>query len=232
MYLKYDMIVKKINKNFFGFSDFSLIPFIYILERQEIYAVPSIRIENNIQAEQKSVFRYIFRAAQAQAGVKMRKDVRDILVQYITENQAQFYRLAYSYVHDRESALDIVQNSIVKALEKYETIRNTDAVRTWFYRVIVNESLSYINRYKREIPSEPEDFNSLPAEEVPDGDYELYYLIDRLPTELKTVIMLRFYESMSLKEIAQVTGCGLSKVKYRLYTGLNKLKNAIEEDVI
>ena len=42
----------------------------------------------------------------------MRQDIYDLTVAYILENQEKFYRLAYSYVQDRDSALDVVQNSI------------------------------------------------------------------------------------------------------------------------
>lgn len=162
----------------------------------------------------------------------MKQDIRTTLISCITENQAQFYRLAYSYVHQREAALDVVQNAVVRGLEKYDTIRDPKAVKTWFYRVVVNESLRFLERYGKELPREPEDFRDIPAREENDTDYELYRRIDKLPADIKTVIILRFYEQLSLKEIAQVTGLRLSTVKYRLYAGLNKLKIAIEEEAI
>lgn len=162
----------------------------------------------------------------------MKQDIRTTLISCITENQAQFYRLAYSYVHQREAALDVVQNAVVRALEKYDTIRDPRAVKTWFYRVVVNESLRFVEKYGKELPYEPEDFQDIPAREEEDSGYELYRRIDKLPADMKTVIILRFYEQLSLKEIAQVTGLRLSTVKYRLYAGLNKLKIAIEEEAI
>lgn len=162
----------------------------------------------------------------------MKQDIKTTLTRCITDNQAQFYRLAYSYVHQREAALDVVQNAVVRALEKYDTIRDPRAVKTWFYRIVVNESLRYLDKYGRELPCEPEDFRDIPAQESEDTDYELYRRIDQLPADIKTIIILRFYEQLSLKEIAQVTDLRLSTVKYRLYAGLSKLKTAIEEEAI
>lgn len=49
----------------------------------------------------------------------MRKDCYEILVQFIIENQNHFYRIAYSYLRNKEDALDAVQNTVCKALEKY-----------------------------------------------------------------------------------------------------------------
>lgn len=60
----------------------------------------------------------------------MRQDLYDRIVDYIVENQDKFYRLAYSYVHNKEDALDIVQSAVLKALDHYQALRDENAVRT------------------------------------------------------------------------------------------------------
>ena len=50
------------------------------------------------------------------------------LTAYLVENQERFYRLAYSYLHDREEALDAVQTAVCKALEKQDGLKNADAI--------------------------------------------------------------------------------------------------------
>ena len=60
------------------------------------------------------------------------------LITYLVENQTRFYRLAYSYLHNREDALDAVQAAVCKALEKQDGLKDADAMRTWFYRILVN----------------------------------------------------------------------------------------------
>lgn len=71
----------------------------------------------------------------------MKQILYERLIQYILENQDRFYRLAYSYTRHQEDALDVVQSAVCKALEAHENIRNADAIRTWFYRILVNECL-------------------------------------------------------------------------------------------
>ena len=80
----------------------------------------------------------------------MENDLYDLTVSYILESQEKFYRLAYSYVRNKESALDIVQNSICTALEKCYTIKNPQAIKTWLYKIIVNEALRHIKASKKE----------------------------------------------------------------------------------
>ena len=72
----------------------------------------------------------------------------------------------------------------------------------------------------------------VPPEALDAGSYEdplpadgtLAERVDALPVEVGTVVKLRFYEELSLKEISAVTGCNLSTVKSRLYSGLKKLR--------
>ena len=52
------------------------------------------------------------------------------LTTYLVANQARFYRLAYSYLHNREDALDAVQAAVCKALEKQDSLKDADAMRT------------------------------------------------------------------------------------------------------
>jgi RNA polymerase sigma-70 factor (ECF subfamily) len=52
--------------------------------------------------------------------------------------------------------------------------------------------------------------------------------VDALPPEVSAVIKLRFYEELSLKEISEATGQNLNTVKTRLYSGLKKLRIAME----
>ena len=79
----------------------------------------------------------------------MNRILYENLIQYILTNQERFYRLAYSYTRNQEDALDAVQNAVCKALEAYEHIRNTGAIKTWFYRILVNESMQILKQRKK-----------------------------------------------------------------------------------
>ena len=82
----------------------------------------------------------------------MEQTVRQQLSDYIVAHQEEFYRLAYSYVKNRDAALDVVQESIVKALAKSDTLRRPEYLKTWFYRILLNESMNHHRRAKRLVP--------------------------------------------------------------------------------
>lgn len=122
------------------------------------------------------------------------------LTDYLVTDQARFYRLAYSYLKNREEALDAVQTAVCRALEKQGELKEPEALDA--------------GSYEDPLPS----------------DGTLAQRVDALPPEVGTIIKLRFYEDLSLKEISTVTGWNLNTVKTRLYTGLKKLRISMEGD--
>lgn len=160
----------------------------------------------------------------------MKQTLYELLVSYIVENQNKFYRVAYSYARNQEDALDIVQNAVCKALESYKNLRNADAVKTWFYRILINESLAVIKQRKKELlsddnPQKEEAYYEKGYEQQDDIKEEL----NRLEEDIQTIIRLRFFEELSLKEISEITGLNLNTVKTKLYRGLKLLRENIQE---
>ena len=150
------------------------------------------------------------------------------LTAFLVENQARFYRLAYSYLKDREEALDAVQTAVCRALEKQDSLHEPEALRTWFYRILVNACTDLLRQRKRVTFVPPEALDCGSYEDPLPADDTLARRVDALPPEIQTIVKLRFYEEMSLKEISAVTGWNLSTVKTRLYTGLKKLRVSME----
>ena len=101
------------------------------------------------------------------------------IVNYILENQKKFYRLAYSYAGSQEDALDIVQNAVCRILENYEGIRNENAIRTWCYRILVNESMTFLKRKAKEKPLDD------------DGEMEVPYIEKQFEAERDKEIIRR-----------------------------------------
>lgn len=159
----------------------------------------------------------------------MRKDLYEQITAYIIENQKQFYRLAYSYVHSQEDAMDAVQNAVCKALEHYGSLRNEQAVKTWFYRILVNECLMIVRDKKKEMLCDEEEWEIPFEEKGYDTEGDLYEELQSLEEPVQTIIKLRFFEELSLKEIADITGLKLNTVKTKLYRGLRQLKENIQE---
>ena len=158
--------------------------------------------------------------------------MQEKLIEFLLENQNKFYRYAFTYVHHREMAMDTVQSSFLKAMENIHTLRNQDAMKTWFYRILTNECLLLLKKAQRENLVEPSEIQSeIYYEKAFEGSLELYEAVRQLPPETQTIIFLHYYEEYTLKEISKITGYNLNTVKSRLYAGLKKLKIIVKEEV-
>ena len=155
----------------------------------------------------------------------LRRELED----YIVQHDARMYRLAYSYCRNKEDALDVVQESIVKALAHCGQLKDPEHMQTWVYRIVVNTALTVLRKNKRAVPSE-----TMPEEAVTDryADADLYAMLDGLEEKSRTVVVLRFFEDMPLQQIAQVLDENLSTVKSKLYAALRKLKMECKEEAL
>lgn len=160
----------------------------------------------------------------------MHIDAQETLIQYVKENQNKLYKLAYSYSNNQDSALDILQEAITKALENINKLKNPEYVTTWFYRILINESLLYIRKNKKimqyTLIDEEKAFENY--EDILIENLDIYHLIQNLKPKIKTVIMLRYFENFKIEEIAQILNVNTNTVKSRLYKGLRELKESME----
>lgn len=158
------------------------------------------------------------------------QDITNRLIEFIEENQDKLYRIAFSYVKNEDLALDIVQESIEKALRNIKTLKHEEYVKTWFYRILINESLGYIRRNKNTILCQVENLKDDIEwnDNITIEGIDLYNNIGKLKEKLRTVIILRFFEDLKIEEIARITKTSPNTVKSRLYKGLEELKKLIK----
>ena len=152
------------------------------------------------------------------------------LIEYIKENQEKLYRIAYTYTKNQEKALDVVQEAITKSLENINKLRHEEYVKTWFYRILLNEAIKASKNDKTFV-----DYDSVEKElHINSHEDELvekidvYETIQKLNEKLKTVIILRFFENLKIEEIAYITKTNSNTVKSRLYKGMEEIKKEIE----
>ncbi|MCG8484986.1 MAG: sigma-70 family RNA polymerase sigma factor [Clostridia bacterium] len=98
----------------------------------------------------------------------------------VRENKEDFYRLAYSYVKNEQDALDIVGEATYKAFNSLDKIRERKYMKTWFYKIVINESITLIKKKKNFVYDT--QFIETITEEAEDKDkiMDLYNSLDKL----------------------------------------------------
>ena len=148
----------------------------------------------------------------------------------LMENRKEaIYRVAYSYVKNREDALDIVSEAVYKAFVSVRKLKNPDYFNTWFTRILINCAINHLNKNKKlasfHHTVEGETGGGVSREEKID----LYSAIDSLDAGEKTIIILMYLEGFTLREIAELLECPLGTVKTRLNKALISLRVKLQE---
>ena len=107
------------------------------------------------------------------------------LTDYLVTDQARFYRLAYSYLKNREEALDAVQTAVCRALEKQGELKEPEALRAWFYHILVHVCMDVLRSRKRVTLIPPEALDAGSYEDPLPSDGTLAQRVDALPPELR-----------------------------------------------
>lgn len=157
---------------------------------------------------------------------------KDLIEQIILEKYNQYYRLAYSYVHNETDAFDIVQNGAYKALRGSHTLKNPAYAETWVYRIMLNECFRHLKQprnYSYEA-IQSETGTELSYTEDNCDRIDLGRALDSLPEQDKAVVILRFFEDRKLEEIADILEENVSTVKSRLYRSMKKLRSVLGDD--
>ena len=116
----------------------------------------------------------------------MFRNLEKQLTDYLVTDQARFYRLAYSYLKDREEALDAVQTAVCRALEKQRELKDPEALRAWFYHILVNVCMDRLRQRKRVTLVPPEALDAGSYEDPLPADGTLAQRVDALPPEVAT----------------------------------------------
>lgn len=156
------------------------------------------------------------------------KEKNEVLIEtQLIADYKKLYRLAYSYVHNENDALDIVQESAYKAIKNSYTLKNPQYVGTWLYRIVINESISFLRKHKQQMV---ELYEADGETEDQYTDFDLRQALNSLDPLDKTVVVLRFFEGMQLNQIAEAMDENLNTVKSRLYRSLKKLKLSLAKE--
>jgi len=154
-----------------------------------------------------------------------KKDQEELLTEFVLENKEKFYRLAYSYVKNEEDALDIIQESIHKALKGIHTLENSQALKSWFFRIVVNTSLDLLRKKKKEMVVDDYTIEFFsPKKNDTYENVDLTRFLNELPEKYRIVIILKFFEDLKIREIAEVLNEKENTIKTRLYKGLKMLR--------
>ena len=184
-------------------------------------------------------------------------DISKAVEQEILASYDKLYRLAFSYVKNEQDAMDVVQESVYKALKRQriqvkelqmmceewtplEGFENlvflgmngkpiSKYIKTWLWRIVINTAVDATRRQSRFVS---DDQVQEEGQEDRYEDTDIMAALDTLEEKERKVIMLKVFEEWTIREIADCLHENPNTVKSMLYRGLKKLRGKVEAEMV
>lgn len=158
--------------------------------------------------------------------------------QLFQRHQERVYSVASRMMNNQEDALDMTQEIFLRAYQKIDKFKFTSAFSTWLYKLATNLCIDELRKRKRKADTVlleeaiSEADGNTPEENaiLKDTQSQVWQAINSLKEKEKAIIILRDIEGVSYKEIAEILGYSLGRVKSRIHEARQKLKAVLETE--
>jgi RNA polymerase sigma-70 factor (ECF subfamily) len=151
----------------------------------------------------------------------------------------RIYNVALKYFGDHDLAMEVTQRTFISVYRNLDSIKDVKSFKYWLYKVAINQCHEEERRQKRKTwfsifqsddAKRVEEINFQPEKEFQRKETEeiMSNILKTLPEEQKVVIIMKEYEGMKFREIAETLGISENTAKSRLYYGLKSLRKTIE----
>lgn len=140
-------------------------------------------------------------------------------------SREKYYRLAYCYTKNEQDALEILSEATYKGYCHLHQLKQPEYFDTWMSRIIIYEAYHFL-KYKKKWVSY-EEYMDVPDENVfreIEKSIDVYRYLDKLSAGDRTLLILKYFEERSFKEIAEILAISENTVKSRMYRLLKKIR--------
>jgi len=177
----------------------------------------------------------------------LRSGIEGAYEELIDRYEQQIFAMVYRLLGNQSDASDVVQEVFLKVFRGVSTFREQSSLRTWIYRIAINEANNhrrwFVRHCRMEVPMEengPEHPNCLDLTPDPGRspfeqalDSETRTLIERALTQInpvfRTAVVLRDVQNLSYEEIAEILQVSLGTVKSRILRGREALRRELTQ---
>jgi RNA polymerase sigma-70 factor (ECF subfamily) len=151
----------------------------------------------------------------------------------------KIYRMTYGWCLDSEVAMDLTQDVFLKAFRSIGSFKEDSSFYTWLCRIALNRCMDYCRqkrKHKEVYLEEAVQEGAQNEEEAPSRAAQIDELkrdlrkaIDKLSEEARAAFMLRFFEGLTYKEIADALECSIGTVMSRIFYARQRLRELLKE---
>lgn len=158
--------------------------------------------------------------------------LKEEFCEYIRMNEKGMYYLAYSILHNDADVADCISEAIYRAYKNINHLKKADTFKPWIMSIIHNTAVEMIRKNAKTIPVDAIEIVSLDNHSRKiTNKISVQESIKSLKQPYHTVVILYYYENLSIKEIAKITKTTTIAVKKQLSRARSMLKEKLEEEI-
>ncbi len=160
---------------------------------------------------------------------------REALITLLREIETHVYRTAYYILNNEQDALDAAQEALIRIYTKIDSYEEKAQFKTWVQRIVTNICIDKFRRTKPTVSIDEHDLVFQEKQNVEETVMSAYAVediraaIDQLPEHHRTVVVLRYLQDFSYKEIADSLDLPLNTVKSYLFRARQQLQSLLHE---
>ena len=162
---------------------------------------------------------------------RCREGDREAFQALLTEYEKPVFNAAYRMLNSRDDAQDVTQTVFLKVFERIDQFDPSRRFFSWIYRITLNESINWLGKSNRLEPLTHEAAfeGKGPEQEVESAKVssDVQAALMTIKSDYRSVVVLKHFLGCSYVEISQILEIPEKKVKSRLYTARQQLKDAL-----
>ena len=157
---------------------------------------------------------------------------KNIFPRLIKAYEKDLYKVAIAMTKNEEDALDCIQEAILQSYISIKDLRQEEYFKTWLIKILINKCNALLKKNKKIMNLDMEITEDLKIEES--YKLDLKESINNLDSDLKIIVILYYYEDMSIKDISESLNIPQGTIKSRLSRARKRLKEilSINEEVL
>lgn len=154
--------------------------------------------------------------------------------------QPYVYNVVYGIVQNADDAWDVTQDVFLHVYDSLARFRGSSAFSTWLYRVAVNAAITFMRKQKRhlQVPLDAvrefrADIDAEPEQQATKAEAQqaVQQMLAQLPEQQRAVLVLRYFQQLSIEEIAEVMNASVAAVKVRLHRARNNFRRLFQKEL-
>ncbi|MDR9854954.1 sigma-70 family RNA polymerase sigma factor [Paenibacillus sp. VCA1] len=161
--------------------------------------------------------------------LRAQKGDKEAFISLIKRLELRMYNIARSIVKKEEDCADAMQETVLKAYRSLPTLQNPRFFNTWMCRILINECNTLLRKKSKTVSMAEPPQEAVYVPQAADIRMDLRDAVDRLEETQRTIVILYYFEDMTIQQIADMLEMSAGAVKTRLYRARMTLSRRLKE---